>query len=204
MSAKTGLFMMLLMFAPVQLVAHRAKQNENPDDLLDMDGVYLTMTADDLDNIETVQADAATMFEAGPETSLVKEQSDKYEGSEITHIVEVRTKLKFKGNRKSLRNPDMVPMLISDIEEQQDKYPESEFLYCLHIGTTAGEEIKYKRKGFMEGRAETFRSALSGSSLGQIEAPFEHYKSTRFAAIVIKVYKGEAPKCEKDDLTPPR
>merc|ERR550525_1783573 len=64
----------------------------------------------------------------------------------------------------------------------------------------------------MEGRVKTLQDALTaqGDALGVgdftvlSEEAFEHYESTRFAGLVMKVYKGDkAPECKKEDLVPP-
>merc|ERR1719266_2519316 len=77
----------------------------------------------------------------------------------ITHLVEIRTKLKFKGNQMSLRNPQLVPALVTDINEIKEKHPGSKFVYCLHVGTSAEERIKTARPGFMEGRVKSLKDA---------------------------------------------
>merc|ERR1712060_549020 len=120
--------------------------------------------------------------------------------------------LKFIGNAVGLRNPELVPTLVSDIKEQQDQHAGSKFLFCLHVGTTAGESIKTKRAGFMEGRSQSLLDALHenneelgvGAASAFDDTPFEHFKSTRFAGLVMKVYTGDvAPTCAKEDLVPP-
>merc|ERR1719479_259419 len=64
----------------------------------------------------------------------------------------------------------------------------------------------------MEGRVKTLHDSLTAEGgelgIGDItvfsEETFEHYESTRFAGLVMKVYKGDtAPDCKKDDLVPP-
>merc|ERR1719412_2844896 len=64
----------------------------------------------------------------------------------------------------------------------------------------------------MEGRVQTLLDALKeseealgvGSTSVMGEETFEHYESTRFAGLVMKVYKGDTdPECKKEDLVPP-
>merc|ERR1712232_1043846 len=109
------------------------------------------------------------------------------------------TKLKFIGNQVGLRNPELVPTLVGDIKEQQDQHGGAKFLFCLHVGTTAGESTKTKRPGFMEGRSQSLLDALHendeelgvGASSAFDDTPFEHFHSTRFAGLVMKVYTGD-------------
>jgi hypothetical protein len=164
------------------------------------------------DEVTTVYGDSATMFDLGEESATVVAANSENPGSEITNLIEVRTKLKFIGNQVGLRNPELVPTLVSDIKEQQDQHEGSKFLFCLHVGTTAGESIKTKRAGFMEGRSQSLLDALHendaelgvGAASAFDDTPFEHFKSTRFAGLVMKVYTGDvAPTCAKEDLVPP-
>jgi len=170
--------------------------------------------SDEEEDIMSVQAEASDIFVVGEggENGLVAKQNDLYEEAAITHLIEVRTKLKFKGNKMELKNPEMVPTLVSDIKEQQGQHPESKFLFCLHIGTTGDEAtLTAKRPGFMAGRAKSLLDALHEEDedlgVGAIstfdEQPFEHYQSTRFAGMVMKVYSGDNPGCAKEDLAPP-
>jgi len=141
--------------------------------------------------------------EAPPTTAPAPAVRD---GGKTSFIIEMRSKIRFKGNKIELRNPEMVPALVQDIKNQKANHPDSKFVFCLHVGTSAGEAIKTKRKGFMEGRVKTLADALTAED-GELEVGsnvFEHYDSTRFAGLVMKVYNGEeAPECNKEDLVPP-
>merc|ERR1719464_618697 len=80
------------------------------------------------------------MFEIGPESQTIEAENKKLEEAGIedvtlTHLVEVRTKLKFIGNHVELRNPEMVATLVEDIKAQQGQHEGSQFLFCLHVGT---------------------------------------------------------------------
>merc|ERR1719323_1119434 len=55
------------------------------------------------------------MWELGEDSATVAAANDEYEGAEISNLMEIRTKLKFKGNQMELRNPEMVPTLVEDI-----------------------------------------------------------------------------------------
>merc|ERR1719331_2535110 len=161
--------------------------------------------------------DAGTMFEIGPETATIEAENNKLaeEGLtdvQLTHLVEVRTKLKFIGNQVELRNPEMVGQLVEDIATQQEGHVGSNFLFCMHVGTSASEGIKTTRPGFIEGRSQTLLDSLQsfeerlgvGSTSKVHDESFEHFKSARFAGLVMKVYSGEeSPGCDKDDLVPP-
>merc|ERR1719343_453161 len=128
------------------------------------------------------------------------------DGGKTSFIIEMRSKIRFKGNKIDLRNPQMVPALVRDINNLKKEHAESKFVYCLHVGTTAGEKLKVKRPGFMEGRVKTLADALEAEDdeLKVGSNAFEHYESTRFAGLIMKVYQGEeAPECKKDDLVPP-
>merc|ERR1712187_771765 len=116
---------------------------------------------DEEEEVTSIQADSADFFEVGGEESAtVLAANEENPGSEITHLLEVRTKLKFIGNQVALRNPELVPTLASDIKEQQDQHQGAKFLFCLHVGTTAPESIKETRAGFMEGRSQSLLDAL--------------------------------------------
>merc|ERR1712113_353092 len=126
--------------------------------------------------------------------------------------IEVRTNLRFKGNAWELKNPDRVPMLVKDIVDQQGSYEDKKFHFCLHIGTSAGENINVKKPEFMANRLKTIKEALQGlgEELGLEETSsldeqhFEHFRSTRFADLVVKVYEGDVqPGCAMDDLAQP-
>merc|ERR1712061_366627 len=167
---------------------------------------------DEEEEVTSIQADSADFFEVGGEESATVLANEENPGSEITHLLEVRTKLKFIGNQVGLRNPELVPTLVSDIKEQQDGHDGSKFLFCMHVGTTADDSIKTKRAGFMEGRSQSLLDALHehdaelgvGESSTFDDTPFEHFSSTRFAGPVMKVYTGDtAPACAKEDLVPP-
>merc|ERR1719210_2038434 len=93
------------------------------------------------------------------------------------------TKLKFKGNKVELRNPQLVPALVQDINDIKGKHADAQFVYCLHVGTSAGERIKTARPGFMEGRVKSLKEALAeeDAELDVGSNAFEHFQSTRFA-----------------------
>merc|ERR1719189_2412328 len=149
------------------------------------------------------EAPAATVEEDPSTTAPAPAARD---GGKTSWIIEMRSKIRFKGNKIELRNPDMVPALVEDINGIKAEHPESKFVFCLHVGTSAGEAIKTKRKGFMEGRVKTLADALAAEDdeLNVGSNAFEHYSSTRFAGLVMKVYNGaEAPECNKEDLVPP-
>merc|ERR1712190_360804 len=114
------------------------------------------------EEVTTINADSADFFEVGGEESAtVTAANEENPGSEITHLLEVRTKLKFIGNQVGLRNPELVPTLVSDIKEQQDKHADAKFLFCLHVGTSAPEDLLNKKMpGFMDGRAQALLDAL--------------------------------------------
>merc|ERR1719507_1589162 len=137
-------------------------------------------------------------------TVVATPEMEEKEG--ITHLVEIRTKLKFKGNKVELRNPQLVPALVQDINDIKEKHPDAQFVYCLHVGTSAGERIKTARPGFMEGRVKSLKDALAeeDAELDVGTNAFEHFQSTRFAGLLMKVYTGDdKPECAKEDLTPP-
>merc|ERR550532_928369 len=149
---------------------------------------------------------AEAIFTVAAGSSVVDAQIEEYPEAGITHLVEIRTKLKFKGNKMELRNPQLVPALIEDINNVKAEHEGSQFVYCIHIGTSAGEKIKTARPGFMEGRVKALVGALEEEDpeLAVGDNAFEHFESTRFAGLVMKVFTGEAaPECKKEDLVPP-
>merc|ERR550532_3561172 len=99
--------------------------------------------------------------EGGEEIFTVVATPEQVEEEGITHLVEIRTKLKFKGNKVELRNPQLVPALVQDIKDIKEKHAGAKFVYCLHVGTSAGERIKTARPGFMEGRVKSLKDALA-------------------------------------------
>merc|ERR1719461_2494867 len=165
-----------------------------------------TPAEDDLaTEVAEVEEPAATEAppEEGPAATAEPETRD---GGKTSWIIEMRSKIRFKGNKIELRNPAMVPALVRDISGIKAEHPESKFVYCVHVGTSAGEALKTKRKGFMEGRVKTLVDALEAedATLNVGSNVFEHYSSTRFAGLVMKLFKGEeAPECAKEDLVPP-
>merc|ERR1719158_1467935 len=171
---------------------------------------------EDGEEVTTMAVDSGTMFELGEDSQTVEAENKKFEDEgqdvHLTHLLEIRTKLKFIGNQVELRNPEMVSQLVEDIKAQQEQYPDSKFLFCLHVGTSASEGIKDTRPGFIEGRSATLLDSLNqyadelgvGSTASLSESAFEHFQSTRFAGLVMKVYTGDSnPGCDKYDLVPP-
>merc|ERR1719384_2814344 len=166
------------------------------------------------EEVTTMMGDAGTIFELGQESATVEAANDAFEDGQITNLMEVRTKLKFVGNAVELRNADLVPTLVDDITGQMDQHETKKFLLCLHVGTTASANIKNSRPGFIEGRSKTLLDALNDYAT-QLKVDddatttigadvFEHFGSTRFAGLVIKVYSGDGPpECKQDDLVPP-
>merc|ERR1712217_729392 len=160
---------------------------------------------DDTDEVTVEAGEAADLFIVGEDTAPVKKAQEDDPEAGVVAIAEIRTKLRFIGNKVDLRNPEMVPTLVGDINEQKEKHADAKFAFCVHVGTSASENIKTSRAGFMEGRVKTLVDALADQGLEVDSAnSFEHFKSTRFAGLVMKVYTGEeAPGCNQDDLIPP-
>jgi len=205
MSAKSVVSMLMLM--AVATSATRSKR-EDPDEEV----TYMALESEE-EEVTTMVGDAGTIFELGEESATVEAASSEFDGGEITNLMEVRTKLKFIGNQVELRNADLVPTLVDDITGQMDQHEGKQFLLCLHVGTTASANIKNSRPGFIEGRSATLMDALHqhddalkvSDGVTTIGADvLEHFGSTRFAGLVIKVYSGDGvPECKQDDLVPP-
>merc|ERR1719336_3446314 len=160
--------------------------------------------ASESDNVIAKNDEGSTIFLFDEESEAVAEANKASPDAGITHLLEIRSKLKFKGNKIQLKNPEMVPKLIGEIKSEEEQFPDSKFLFCVHVGTTADERVHTKKKGFMEGRIKTVKDTVDGQLGGEIGATFQHLKTTRFAALVMKVYTGsKAPKCAKEDLIPP-
>merc|ERR1712083_1096245 len=182
---------LLLLVAPACVTAVR---KQDPTEEV----TYMALEGESED-VTTIEGTSATFFDLDEESATVAAANEESPGSDITHLMEVRTKLKFIGNQVGLRNPELVPTLVSDIQEQQDQHEGAQFIFCLHVGTTASENIKSSRAGFMEGRSQSLLDALHesdaelgvGTSSDFEDTPFEHFQSTRFAGLVMKVYKGE-------------
>merc|ERR1719229_162417 len=198
--------MLLMLFAPSMVQSARNKKEEPEEE------VTFMALMDEEEDVTSIQAEGADMWELGEDSATVAAANEEYEDSGITNLMEIRTKLKFIGNQVELRNPQMMPTLVEDIAGQMATHAESKFLLCLHVGTTAAAEIKSSRPGFIEGRSETLLSALHehDADLGVGESTildgdvFEHFGSTRFAGLVMKVYTGDTdPGCKQEDLVPP-
>merc|ERR1719436_1438517 len=135
------------------------------------------------DEVTNLELEAADMWEVGEDSAAVVAANNEFEGAEITNLVEIRTKLKFKGNKVELRNPEMVPILVGDIAQQMAAHEDKKFLLCLHVGTSAPDAIKEKRPGFMEGRSQTLLNAMreheDGLGVGEStilgDTVFEHF-----------------------------
>merc|ERR1719464_2287788 len=187
---------LLLVALPAFPLAARNRNDPSDFEEEEEEVTFLTLESEE-EEVTTITGDSGTIFELGEESATVEAANSEFEGSEITNLMEVRTKLKFKGNQVELRNPDMVPTLVGDITGQMDAHAGSKFLLCLHVGTTAPENIKSSRPGFIEGRSETLMNALhehddalkvNKGSTTIDETVFEHFGSTRFIGLVIKVY----------------
>merc|ERR1712173_470277 len=114
---------------------------------------YLAMEDGVEEEVTTMAVDSGTMFELGEDSQTVAAENGKLQeegvDAQLTHLLEIRTKLKFIGNAVELRNPDMVGQLVDDIKAQQEQYGDSKFMFCLHVGTSASEGIKDTRPGFI-------------------------------------------------------
>merc|ERR1719433_1875465 len=203
---KTAVLLVLL--APLVIQCAR-NQREEPEE--EEEDTFMALI-DEEEEVTSIQAEGADMWELGEDSATVAAANDEYEGADISNLMEIRTKLKFIGNQVELRNPEMVPTLVADIGTQMATHAEKKFLLCLHVGTTAAAEIKTSRPGFIEGRSETLLNALhehdEGLGVGETTIldgdVFEHFGSTRFAGLVMKVYAGDTdPGCKKEDLVPP-
>jgi len=164
------------------------------------------------EEVATTVGESATIFDLGEESAMVAKENEENAGAMVTNLMEIRTKLKFVGNHVQLRNPEMVATLVDDIAGQMEGHEGSKFVLCLHVGTTAGADLKTSRPGFIEGRSETLMSALHehddelkvGTDTRLNTDVFEHFGTTRFAGLVMKVYGGDVlPECSNDDLVPP-
>merc|ERR1719491_659690 len=109
-------------------------------------------------------------------------------------MIEVRTNLRFVGNKVDLKDSsaDKAFDVVNDINAQKQNYPDTRFKFCIHIGTTATEaQLTGSRPEFMKERMQTVHQTLSETLSGIDSEGFEHFESTRFADLVMKVYKGE-------------
>merc|ERR1719150_2098573 len=156
--------MLLSMFAVVD-----GGRNILRDDEEEQEVTYLALEEEE--EVTTMAVDSGTMFELGEDSQTVEAENKKFEEEgedvQLTHLLEIRTKLKFVGNAVELRNPEMVSQLVEDIKAQQDNYEDSKFTFCLHVGTSASAGIKDTRPGFIEGRSQTLLDAL-GAHFGAL------------------------------------
>jgi len=85
--------------------------------------------------------EATEIWEAGQGSEIVDEATQANPEAEVEAVFEVRTKLKFESNKKSLANPELVEKILEDIKEQQEKRPGLKFAFCLHVGTTQVADV---------------------------------------------------------------
>lgn len=171
-----------------------------PDSFLG-DGMGIELVSDD--------DEGTTIFRADEASDIVQTAIEENPDAGVKSVLEIRTKLKFRSNRETLANPELVERIVADIKEQQEQLPGLSFVFCLHVGTTQLDRILQTRPGFMEGRVTSVKEALQPAGeipgvSGTIAADFMHFESTRFAGLVMWAYAGEtAPECAKEDLKPP-
>merc|ERR1719322_930380 len=192
---------LVLLAAPLVLRAARVAGMQEPEE----EEEVTMIPVEEGDEVTVEAGEVVDVFTVEEGSSAVENANQENPDSGIKALVEIRTKLKFIGNQVGLRNPEMVPTLVGDINDQKDKHPDAKFAFCVHVGTSASENIKTSRPGFMEGRVQSLVDALAEQDLAVDAAnAFEHFQSTRFAGLVMKVYTGEtAPECTKEDLIPP-
>merc|ERR1719350_1611500 len=138
MNTNSAIVVLLLLVAPINIMGARNLLKVSDED----EEISYFPDSDEEEEIESVQAEASDIFivdDSAGEGGLVAQQNEEYADADITHLMEIRTKLKFKGNKMELRNPEMIPTLVSDINEQQGKHEGAKFLFCLHIGTSGDE-----------------------------------------------------------------
>merc|ERR1711972_1238693 len=165
--AKSAVALLLLMAAPLQLGAVRNAVHEDPvEETVEEEEEEVTMIpVDDTDEVTVEAGEAADLFIVGEDTAPVKKAQEEDPEAGVVAIAEIRTKLRFIGNKVDLRNPEMVPTLVGDINEQKEKHADANFAFCVHVGTSASENIKTSRAGFMEGRVNTLVDALADQGL---------------------------------------
>merc|ERR1719461_566393 len=140
--------------------------------------------------------DGTKIFLGGAESQTVEDKRNDNPDSDVKKVMEIRTKLKFNSNKKTLANPELVEKILEDIKEQQETMPGLKFIFCAHVGTTVIEKITQTRPGFMEGRVESFKDALQPDGTmpgvsGVIEDEFMHFEAARFAGLVMWAYGGD-------------
>merc|ERR1719411_1780609 len=236
--SRAVLALLLLVVAPTKLEGVRVKGEEEPDDDLqeevDEDGEDNTGFQDGgedaVEDEVPVQDDApdsflgdgpgielladddegTTIFRADESSEVVQAIAIENPEADVKSVLEIRTKLKFTSNKETLKNPELVERIVSDIKEQQDGMQDMNLVFCLHVGTTQVDRILTTRPGFMEGRVGSVKEALQPDGEipgveGAVAAEFMHFQSTRFAGLIMLAYSGEsAPECAKDQMKPPR
>merc|ERR1719150_3163322 len=86
------------------------------DDLLDDDDDDDSSGAPPAESPDAAEAPA----EEGPAATAEPETRD---GGKTSWIIEMRSKIRFKGNKIELRNPEMVPALVRDINGIKAEHP---------------------------------------------------------------------------------
>merc|ERR550539_2136623 len=118
---KSVIAMLMLFSAPALVVAGRNLIQRDEEEEV----TYLALEEEE--EVTTMAVDSGTMFELGEDSQTVEAENQKFEeegqDTKISHLLEIRTKLKFIGNHVELRNPEMVGQLVDDIKNQQDQYP---------------------------------------------------------------------------------
>merc|ERR1719150_2438719 len=72
---------------------------------------------DDIEDEE--DNEGATIFRAGANSAAVAAQNLANPDSDITSVHEFRSKLRFRGNKVVLKNPQLVPGIITNIKQKQ-------------------------------------------------------------------------------------
>merc|ERR1719492_233656 len=130
MSIRASVTMLLLLAAPVQLLGSRqaslardADEEEPtaPSSMLG-DGQGIDLVNDGGDE------DGTTIFVGNEESQTVEDKRNDNPDSDVKKVMEIRTKLKFNSNKKTLANPELVEKILEDIKEQQETMPGLKFI----------------------------------------------------------------------------
>merc|ERR1719166_510007 len=99
-----GVGAMLILMAFCHLSSAARNKKEDPEE------VTFMALMDEEEEVTSIQADSADIFEVGggeeDESPTIDQANEDYEGAEITNLMEIRSKLKFRGNSQELRNPE--------------------------------------------------------------------------------------------------
>merc|ERR550525_791277 len=223
MDLKALAMLIFLAWAPVQIMTARnlaVEQRQKDEELRQITGEDEEGDDDDDEDEDEDETEDEDEDEDEDDKDVQAVDLEDVEGGTLWRKDEdfqINTKLRFRGNKIVLKKPELeMPNVVKMIKKLQEDNAELEFLFCLHVGTSAPEVIMENRREFMDGRADTLKKALQPGGphtpmlegiKGDVGDLFFHFNKHNFATLVMKGHKNiENPKCEQEGLlkVPPK